>query len=211
MGGRKCIGNLHESLKGFPAHRNAVSQKDHRPAAGIEILSDLADGNDALRAHRRKAQAFRALFAADPLVNAGVNLLAARIHQRTDQAVRRVQIIGDGIHCGDRYDRPVHGQRCTLCRCRTDPQSRKGSGSFCDGDGIHCLKIQFQHTLHLIHHGDKALGMFLFILNIVVRDQKAVLKDCTACDRTRSFDCQYFHIFLCSCQVSDLRCTVILR
>ena len=41
--------------------------------------------------------------------------------------------------------------------------------------------------------------------------QKAVLKDCTACDRTRSFDCQYFHIFLCSCQVSDLRCTVILR
>ena len=197
MGRCKGIRHFHELCESVFTDRYTVAQENDRSAAGIEVLGDLGYRNDTLGAHDCKAQVPGSCICitAFPFINSGIDLLAARVHQGTDQSVSPIEIIGNRIYCGDRNDRSVHCQRSALCRCHADPESRERTRSLSDGNGVHSLQVQLQHAFHLIHHGNQTLRVFPFILNIIIRGQKTVLKKGTARDRARRLYCQYFHIY----------------
>ena len=72
------------------------------------------------------------------------------------------------------YQRLAERQAKSLGSCRTDAQSRKGTGTSCHGNGVDGVQIQFDHIGNLVQHGEQGLGMGLLVVDRVLRQEIAI-------------------------------------
>ena len=175
MGRGKRIWNLQVLLDHFSKNRHAVTKEYYLFPSRIQFLNHLSHWNCHLSFYRYQLMLLKA-------VNSCINLTSSCIHNRADQCSGIIQIICQCIHSGNFHQRLFQRKTKSLGCSRTDTKSCKRAWSGCHCNGINGIQIQLCHLHQLVQHRKKCLGMCLFIINCIFRNQVLVLHYCNRSD-----------------------------
>ena len=157
----KFKGHVHCLFYYMTADRHSVTEKNNFFSHPVKLLRQIPDIRRPLLPHH-----FERI---QKTVESRIYLAAPCIHNRADQSVCAVKVIGHGIHGWNVDQRLIQGQPQPFSRRRTDAKSGKGAWTSGNGNGIHGVKFHLKQPHHLINHRQKCLGMRLLKVDRIFR------------------------------------------